>query len=189
MAAEDVELVLEEARDAMDKAVASLRSGLVGVRTGRASTSLLDSIQVDYYGAATPLNQCANLSTPDPRMIVISPFDKSIIQAIEKAIQTSDLGLTPTNDGKVVRISIPPLTEERRKQLVKQVKKMAEEHKVGVREARRDAIAMLKDLEKEGSVPEDDRRRAEAQVQELTDKHVGTIDELSSQKEKDVLEV
>jgi len=188
MADEDVQLVLDEASEAMDKAIKSLRHDLLSVRTGRASTALLDGISVDYFGAPTPLNQLANLSTPDPRLLVIAPFDKSTMQAIEKAIQTSDLGLTPTNDGKVIRISIPPLTEERRRDMVKQVKKLAEEHKVGVRESRRAAIAMLKDLENEG-LPRDDRHRAERQVQELTDAHVAKIDEIAAAKEKEVLEV
>jgi ribosome recycling factor len=184
----DVGIVLEEAREAMDKSVASLRRDLQKVRTGRASTALLDGIQVDYYGTQTPLNQLANLSTPDPRLIAISPYDKGAIAAIERAIQTSDLGLTPQNDGKLIRIGIPPLTEERRRDLVKHCRKASEEHKVGVREARRDALSMLKDLEKEG-LPSDDRHRAEKQVQDLTDDYVKKIDEMSAQKEKEVLEV
>ena len=185
---ENVEMVLEETRESMDKALKSLRHDLLSVRTGRASTTLVDGIQVDYYGAATPLNQLANLSTPDPRMLVISPFDKSSIQAIERAIQTSDLGLTPTNDGKVIRISIPPLTEERRKDMVKQVKKLAEDHKVGVRDSRRAAVGMLKDLVKDG-LPQDDGKRAEKTVQDVTDEFVGKIDEMAAAKEKEVLEV
>ncbi len=184
----DVGIVLDEAREAMDKASASLKRDYQKVRTGRASTALLDGIQVDYYGTQTPLNQLANLTVPDPRMIVISPYDKGAIGAIERSIQTSDLGLTPSNDGKVVRISIPPLTEERRKDLVKQVRKLAEDHKVGVREGRRDALSMLKDLQADG-LSEDDRRRAEKQVQDITDEFVKSIDELSAQKEKEVLEV
>jgi ribosome recycling factor len=188
MADENVELVLDETRESMERALESLRRDLLTVRTGRASTALLDGVQVDYYGAPTPLNQLANLGVPDPRLIVISPFDKSTIQAIERAIQTSDLGLTPANDGKVVRISIPPLTEERRKDLVKQVKKLAEGHKVGVRDSRRTAISMLKDLQSDG-LSEDDRRRADKAVQDLTDSHVGKIDAMASQKEVEVLEV
>ena len=189
MANEDAALVYEEAQGAMDKSVRSLRAELQKVRTGRASTALLDSVQVDYYGAATPLNQLANLSTPDPRLIVISPFDKSVIGDVEKAILSSGLGLTPSNDGKVVRIPIPPLTEERRKELVKQVQRTAEDHKVGVREARRDALSMLKDLESEGSVPADDKRREEKRIQSLTDEHVEKIDELKAQKEEEILQV
>ncbi len=133
MADDDLGLVQGEAKEGMEKSLRSLRAELQKVRTGRASTALLDGIQVDYYGTPTPLNQLANLTTPDPRLIVISPYDKGAMQAIEKAIQTSDLGLTPSYDGKVVRIPIPPLTEERRKELVKHVHRLAEDHKVGVR--------------------------------------------------------
>jgi ribosome recycling factor len=189
MAQEDAALVFDEAKSSMDKSIRSLRAELQKVRTGRASTALLDGVQVDYYGTPTPLNQLANLSTPDPRLIVISPYDKSVIGAVEKAIQASDLGLTPSNDGKVVRITIPPLTEERRKELVKHVHRVAEDHKVGVREARRDAVSMLKDLESEGSVPADDRHREEKRIQGLTDEHVGKIDEMRDQKEEEILQV
>ena len=150
MAEEDLALVRDEARQHMESPLRSLRADLQKVRTGRASTGLLDGIHVDYYGTPTPLNQLANMTVPDPRLIVISPYDKGSISAIEKAIQKSDLGLTPSNDGKVVRIPIPPLTEERRKDSA-QVHKLAEHHKVGVREGRRDALAMLKDLESDGS--------------------------------------
>ena len=189
MADDDSGIVIEEANEAMDKSIRSLRKDLQKVRTGRATTALLDGLQVDYFGTATPLNQLANLSAPDPRMLVINPYDKSSIGAIERAVQTSDMGLTPANDGKLVRISIPPLTEERRKDLVKQVKKMAEDHKVGVREARRDALALLKEMEGDGQLPADDRRRAEKDVQDLTDQFVGKIDEMTSQKESEVLGV
>ncbi len=186
--AEDVGIALDESRQGMDKSVASLRHELQKVRTGRASTSLLDGITADYYGTPTPLNQMANLTTPDPRLIVIAPFDKSAGAAIEKAIQASQLGLTPNNDGKVIRIPIPALTEERRRDLVKQVHKMAEEHKVGVRDARREGISLLKDLEGDG-LPSDDRHRAEKKVQDLTDEFVKQIDEIAAQKEKEILEV
>jgi ribosome recycling factor len=189
MAAEDVSVAIDEAKEAMEKSVRSLRRDLQRVRTGHASTALLDGIQVDYYGSPTPLNQLANLSVPDPRLIVISPYDKGALQGIEKAIQASDVGLTPNNDGKVVRIAVPPLTEERRKELVKQCRKMAEEHKVGVREARRDGLSMLKDLESEGGLPADERHRAEKQMQDLTDEYVKKIDEMTAQKEQEVLEV
>lgn len=189
MAEEDLELVYDETKEAMEKSVASFRKDLLRIRTGRASTSLLDGITVEYYGAQTPLNQLANLSAPDPRMLVVTAFDKSTLNDIERAIQGSDLGLNPANDGKVIRISIPPLTEERRKELVKQVRKSAEEHKVGVREARRDAMGMLKDLETDGSLPKDDRHRADKHVQDLTNDYVGKIDELTQQKEQEVLEV
>ena len=189
MAQEDAAIVFDEAKSAMEKSVRSLRTELQKVRTGRASTALLDGILVDYYGSSTPLNQLANLGTPDPRLIVISPFDKSVIAAVEKAIQASDLGLTPSSDGKVVRIPIPPLTEERRKELVKYVYRVSEDHKVGVREGRRDALSMLKDLESEGTVPTDDRRREEKRIQALTDEYVGKIDQLKDQKEQEILQV
>ena len=189
MAEEDAALVMDEAKEAMEKALRKLRAELQKVRTGRASTALLDGLQVDYYGTPTPLNQLANMSTPDPRLIVISPYDKGAMGDIEKAILASDLGLTPSNDGKVVRIPIPPLTEERRKELVKHVHRLAEDHKVGVREGRRDALSMLKDLESEGSVPADDRRREEKKIQTLTDDYVKKIDEMTSQKEEEILQV
>jgi len=189
MAAEDVEIVYGEAKDSMDKALRSLRVELQKVRTGRASTALLEGVQVDYYGTPTPINQLANMSTPDPRLIVVSPYDKGSIASIEKAIQASDLGLTPSSDGKVVRIPIPALTEERRKELVKHIQRMAEDHKVGVREARRDALSMLKDLESEGDLPADDKRREEKRVQALTDEHVKKIDEMREQKEEEILQV
>ncbi len=189
MADDDLGLVQGEAKEGMEKSLRSLRAELQKVRTGRASTALLDGIQVDYYGTPTPLNQLANLTTPDPRLIVISPYDKGAMQAIEKAIQTSDLGLTPSNDGKVVRIPIPPLTEERRKELVKHVHRLAEDHKVGVREARRDALSMLKDLVSEGSVPQDDGRQGEKKIQGLTDDFVKKIDEMTAQKEEEILQV
>jgi ribosome recycling factor len=189
MAEGDVAIVEEAAQEAMEKSLRSLRAELQKVRTGRASTALLDGVQIEAYGTATPLNQLANLLTPDPRLIVISPYDKSIIGDIEKAILASDLGLTPNNDGKVVRIPIPPLTEERRKELVKHVHRLAEDHKVGVREARRDALAMLKDLESEGSVPRDDRHREEKKIQKLTDDFIKKVDDTVKQKEEEILQV
>jgi len=189
MAEGDVDVVLEEAKGDMDKAIRSLRIELQKVRTGRANPALLDGIQVDYYGTPTALNQLANVSVPDPRLIVVSPYDKGSIQAVEKAIQAAGLGLTPSNDGKLVRVPIPPLTEERRKELVKHVHKVAEQHKVGVREARRDGLALLKDAQKDGGISDDERHRAEKKVQDLTDEYTGTIDAMSAQKEKEVMEV
>ena len=185
---EDVTAVIDESRESMDKALERFRKELTKIRTGRASTALLDGVTVDYFDTPTPLNQLATLSVPDPRMIVVSPFDKSGIASIEKSIHASDLGLTPSNDGKVIRIQIPPLTEERRKQLVKQVRKIAEDHRIRVRDARRDGLSLLKDLESDG-LSKDDRHRAEKKVQDVTDEFVGKIDELTAQKEKDVLEV
>lgn len=184
----DVDAVIDEGRESMDKALERFHKELTRVRTGRASTSLLDGISVDYFDTPTPLNQLATLSVPDPRMIVISPFDKSVIPQLEKAIQKSDLGLTPSNDGKVIRIQIPPLTEERRKGLVRQVRKIAEEHRIRVRDARRDALSLLKDLEDDG-LSKDDRHRAEKKVQDVTDEFIKKVDDLTAQKEKDVLEV
>ncbi len=187
--ADDSKGVIDETTDAMDKSLRSLRIDLQKVRTGRANPALLDGIQVDYYGTPTPLNQLANLNAPEPSLIVVSPYDKGALQAIERAIQGSDLGLTPSNDGKVVRIPIPPLTEERRKELVKHVKKLAEDHKIGVREARRSGLARLKTLEGEGSLPADERHRADKKIQDLTDEHVKKIDETTAQKEEEILQV
>lgn len=185
---EEVELALEEAKEHMDKALASLKTELQKIRTGRASTALLDGITVEAYGSQSPLNQLANLSVPDPRLIVVAPFDASTLGAIEKAIHASNLGLTPSNDGKIVRIPIPALTEERRKELVKQGKKTAEDHKVGIRDARREALNELKKLEADG-LSKDDRHRAEQSVQKLTDAAVAKIDEVTTQKESDILKV
>ncbi|MDH3520599.1 MAG: ribosome recycling factor [Myxococcales bacterium] len=189
MAEQDAALIHEEAKGAMEKSLRSLRAELQKIRTGRANTALLDGIQVDYYGTPTPLNQLANLGTPDPRLIVVSPYDKGAMGSIEKAILASDLGLTPSNDGKVVRIPIPPLTEERRKELVKHVHRLAEDHKVGVREGRRDALSLLKDLETEGTIPVDDRHREEKRIQGLTDEYIKKIDEMTAQKEEEILQV
>lgn len=189
MADGDAAIALDEAKEAMEKALRSLRADVQKIRTGRANATLLDGILVDYFGAATPLNQLANMTVPDPRLIVISPFDKSVIQAVEKAIQTSDLGLSPNNDGKVVRIPIPPLTEERRKELVKHLGRIAEDHKVGIRDARREALSMLKELESDGDIPKDDRHREEKNIQRLTDEYVKKIDEITAQKEEEILHV
>jgi ribosome recycling factor len=186
---DDIAIVLDEADSAMEKTLESLRKELQRVRAGRASTTLLDGVLVDYFDTPTPLNQLANLTTPDARLIIISPYDKSALKGIEKAVLTSRLGLTPSNDGSVIRIAIPQLTEERRKDLVKQVKRIAEEHKVGVREGRRDAISMLKDLERDSGLGKDDRRRGEGKVQELTDRFAQKIDAQAAEKEKEVLEV
>jgi len=185
---ENVRAAIDEGRDSMEKALERFGKELTKIRTGRASTSILDGITVDYFNTPTPLNQLATLSVPDPRMIVVSPFDKSAISAIEKTIHASDLGLSPNNDGKVIRLQIPPLTEERRKTLVKQVRKVAEEHRVRIRDGRRDSLSLLKDLEDDG-LSKDDRHRAEKKVQDLTDEFVKKIDEQTAQKEKDVLEV
>jgi ribosome recycling factor len=179
---------LEEAKDQMEKSLAALKRDFNRVRTGRASLSLLDGIRADYYGQPTPLNQMASISVPEARLIVIQPWDPKSCDAIEKAILASDLGLTPNNDGKVVRIGIPPLTEERRKELVKVTRKMGEETKVAVRNARRDANEMLKELKKEGEVSEDDAYRGQDEVQKLTDQYVAKVDEAMAEKEKEILE-
>ena len=173
----------------MDKSVAAAKSELNGVRTGRASSALLDRIQIDYYGQQTPLRQLATINVPEPRMLTIQPFDPSSIKSIEKAIQESDLGLTPANDGKLIRLPMPQPTEERRKELVKVVRKIAEEGRVAVRNVRRDAVHHLKDLTTRGEVGSDDERRAEERVQKLTDEHTKTIDELLRHKEAEIMEV
>ena len=177
----------EEAR--MDKTIESLKHEFANVRTGRAHTSLLDSVMVDYYGVPTPVNQVANVSAPDPRMILIAPWDKTLIGAIEKAILTSDLGLNPNNDGEAIRLAIPQLTEERRKELVKVVSKKAEDAKVAVRNIRRDANDAIKKEEKAKTITEDVSKDGQEQVQKLTDKKIKLIDELRDTKEKDVMSV
>jgi ribosome recycling factor len=181
--------LISHAKEAMERSLQHLKDDLRKVRTGRANPALLDNIRVDYYGTPTPLNQMANMSAPEPRLIVISPYDRSALQAIEKAIQASDLGLTPNNDGKIVRIPIPPLTEQRRKDLVKHVRKVAEHHKLGVRDARREALAAFKQLENDGDLPADDRARSEKKVQSLTDDFVKQVDGQADQKEQEILQV
>jgi ribosome recycling factor len=189
MADDDVALIQHEARGGMEKAIRSFKGDLQKIRTGRANASLLDGIQVDYYGTPTPLNQLANLTAPDPRLIVVSPYDKGAMGDIEKAIMKADLGLSPSNDGKVVRVPVPPLTEERRKELVKQVHRAAEDHKVGIRDSRRESLSMLKDLESEGALPKDDKHREEKKIQALTDAMVKEVDAIAAQKEEEILQV
>jgi ribosome recycling factor len=172
----------------MAKTVASLKSELQRIRTGRASLSILDSIKVDYYGTPTPLNQMATLAVPESRLITIQPWDVSAIKDIEKAILKSDLGLTPSNDGKILRISIPPLTEERRKELVKVIHKICEDHKVTARNIRRDSNDLLKSLKKDGDISEDEAFRSQDEIQKITDEHIKLIDECYSEKEKEILE-
>ena len=181
--------LIADAGRRMDKSVEHAKNEFNTVRTGRASGALLDRITVDYYGTPTPLKQLATINVPEPRMLTIQPFDPSSVKAIEKAIQESDLGLQPSNDGKVIRLPVPQLTEERRKELVKIVGQMTEEHRVAIREIRRDAMKHLQDLVKKGDVGEDDERRAEQEVQKLTDAHTKTIDELLKHKEAEVMEV
>jgi ribosome recycling factor len=184
-----VDELIQEAQSRMDKSVEHARTEFNTVRTGRASAALLDRIEIDYYGQRTPLKQLATINVPEARMLTVQPFDPSSIKAIEKAIMESDLGLTPSNDGKIVRLPIPQLTEERRKELVKVVRHMAEEHKVAVREIRRDAMRHLKDLVDNGDVGADEEHRGEERVQKLTDDHSKQIDELLKHKEAEVMEV
>jgi ribosome recycling factor len=183
-----IEETLEETRERMGKTIDDLENELKRVRTGRASLSLLDGIRVDYYGTPTPLNQMASLSVPESRLIVIQAWDVSAIKDIEKAILKSDLGLTPSSDGKLIRISIPPLTEERRKELVKVVSKMCEEHKIAARNIRRDANELLKGFKKDGDIAEDDAFKAQDQVQKITDAFIAKIDDIYKAKEKEILE-
>ncbi|MGM9949765.1 MAG: ribosome recycling factor [Lysinibacillus sp.] len=181
--------VLDQAKERMTKSLAAFSRELASIRAGRASASLLDRISVDYYGAATPVNQLAGVSVPEPRLLVITPYDKSILGEIEKAIMKSDIGITPTNDGNVIRLAIPALTEERRKELVKVVKKEAEEAKVAVRNVRRDANDDLKKLEKNGEITEDDLRGYGEDIQKLTDEFIAKVDETAKEKEKEILAV
>ena len=183
-----IESIYQETRESMDKSIDSLKNEFKRVRTGRASPSLLDGIRVEYYGTMTPLNQMASLSVPESRLITIQPWDVSVIKDIEKAILKSDLGLTPSNDGKLIRISIPPLTEEGRKQIVKVIYKKSEEHRVAVRNIRRDSNDLLKGLKKDGEISEDDAFRAQDQVQKITDKYIKLIDDVCKEKEKEILE-
>jgi ribosome recycling factor len=181
--------VLEELRQGMDKSISSFNAELAKVRTGRASTALLDGIKVDYYGTPTPLNQLATISVPESRLITIQPWDANSISDIEKAIMKSDLGLTPQNDGKIIRITIPTLTEERRRDLVKLVKNMAEDYKVALRNQRRDSNDFLKELKKEKEISEDDFFRLQDKVQEVTDEYVKKVDELVKVKENEIMEI
>jgi ribosome recycling factor len=182
------EKVFENMESSMEKAIQAYQKELNRLRTGRASPALLEGIRVDYYGTPTPIDQTASINIPESRLIVIQPWDKSTIESIEKAIQKANLGLSPTNDGTVIRISIPPLTEERRKELVKLAKKMAEECKIAVRNVRREANDALKKLEKDKKISEDDHRRATDEVQKSTNKQVEQIDEIMEAKQKEILE-
>ena len=184
-----VDEFIQDAQKRMDASVEHTRTEFNTVRTGRASAALLDRVQIDYYGQQTPLKQLATINVPEPRMLTIQPFDPSSIKAIEKAIQESDLGLMPSNDGKLVRLPVPQLTEERRKELVKVVRNMAEEHRIAVREVRRDALRHLKELVHSGEVGDDDERRSEQEVQKHTDAHTKSIDELLKHKEAEIMEV
>lgn len=184
-----IDELLKDAEERMRKSVESSRGELATVRTGRASPHLLDRLSVDYYGSQTPLKQLANVATSDARLLTVTPFDKSAIGAIEKAIQESDLGMTPSNDGNVIRLQVPELTEERRREMVKMVHGVAEEGRVAIRNIRRDTMSDLRELKKEGEAGEDDERRAETALQKQTDGAIAEIDELLKGKEEEILEV
>lgn len=181
--------VLAQAKEKMNKSISAFSRELASIRAGRANASLLDRITVEYYGAPTPINQLAGVAVPEARLLVITPYDKSVLGEIEKAIMKSDLGITPTNDGSVIRLAIPALTEERRKELVKTVKKEAEDAKVAIRNVRRDANDDLKKLEKNGEITEDDLRGFGDDIQKLTDESIIKIDEIAKDKEKEILSV
>ncbi len=185
----DMDDIVAKCKEGMEKRIAAFEKDLTRVRTGRASIAMLDGVRVEYYGAPTPINQVASLSTPDARTIVVSPFEKNLIQDIEKSIMRADLGIQPTNDGVVIRIPIPQLTEERRKDIVKQIKKMGEEAKVSIRHLRRDANDHVKKQEKAKEVTEDDSKQLQQDIQKQTDIYIKKIDERTQSKEKDVMRV
>ncbi len=184
-----IEVTNQDAAHKMEQAVSHLKEDLAGIRTGRATPAVLNRITVEYYGTPVPLNQLAGVSVPEPRLLQIQPFDRGAMSAIEKAIQSSDLGITPSNDGTVIRLAFPPLTEERRKELVKQVHHRAEEGRVAVRNVRRHAKDELEKLEREASISEDDLVRAEKELQKLTDRYVAEVDQIQSHKEQELMEV
>jgi ribosome recycling factor len=181
--------VISSSEERMKKTVTSLKDGFASLRTGRASAALFDKIRVDYYGEKSPLSQVANISIPEARLIVIQPWDKNLIGEIEKAIRSSELSLNPSNDGKVIRISIPPLTEERRKELVKLAKNQAEQSRVAVRNIRRDGNEELKKFLKDAAITEDDESKASADLQKLTDSYINKINQVLEEKEKEIMEV
>lgn len=186
---DSIELTHLDAEDRMQKTIGVLESEFAKVRTGRATTGLVDGIRVDYYGAPTPLNQVSNVSVPDPQTILIQPWDDNMIVEIEKAISQSDLGITPMNDGKVIRLTIPPLTEERRKEIVKYVAKIAEEHRVAIRQIRKDTNNKIKDIEKNESLSEDEIKKSLSEIQTLTDNFISNIKTILEKKEKEILEI
>jgi ribosome recycling factor len=184
-----IDPIFKDVTDKMEKGLGSLKTEFGKIRTGRATPALLDTVRVNYYGNPTPLSQMATVSAPEPRLLLIQPWDQSAIVDIEKAIQTSDLGLTPQNDGKIVRVPIPPLTEERRKDLVKVINKVAEDCRVAIRNVRRVGMEDLKKAEKEKAISEDDHKRAQTKVQSLTDDYIKKVDALAQAKSKEVLEI
>jgi ribosome recycling factor len=181
--------VLANVKQEMDQTVTAMKRDMARTRTGRASTGLLEGLTVEYYGAKTPLNQLASLSAPEPRLLVIQPFDRTALTEIERSILQSDLGLVPNNDGKLIRVPIPELTEERRKELVRHIRKIAEEYRVSMRNHRRDAIDMLKTLQKDGDITEDDLRRGQEKIQELTKDYTERLDKVLQAKEAEIMEV
>lgn len=181
--------IMDQAKEKMDKSIGAYTRELASIRAGRANASLLDRITVDYYGVPTPVNQLAGVSVPEARLLVVTPYDKTVLGEIEKAILKSDLGITPTNDGSVIRLAIPALTEERRKELVKVVRKESEDAKIAIRNVRRDANDDLKKLEKNGEISEDELRGYNDDVQKLTDNFIAKIDELTKEKEEEILSV
>jgi ribosome recycling factor len=180
---------IDDAGDRMHKSVDATRHEFTSVRTGRASPALLDRVEVDYYGARTPLKQLAGISAPEARLLSVTPYDKSSIKAIEKAIMESDVGLTPNNDGNIIRLAIPELTEERRKELVKVIRRIAEDGRVAIRNVRRDVMHDLRELKEAGEVGKDDEHRAEVELQKLTDARIGELDDALAAKEREILEV
>jgi ribosome recycling factor len=181
--------IVDDVKQRMDKTLQDQQKEMLTIRTGKASVNLLDHITVDYYGTMTPVNQMASLSVPEPSLIVVQPWDISLIVNLEKAIRSSDLGLNPSNDGKIIRIPIPPLTEERRKQLAKQVHQMAEHHRVAIRQIRHDGNEKLKKLLKDKKISEDDEREGLKKIQELTDQHIRQVDQLAQKKEEEILKI
>jgi ribosome recycling factor len=181
-------MVLDDTRDKMEKSIKHLENELIKIRAGKASTHIVDGILVDYYGVMTPLNQVSNIGTPDPKTVIVQPWDKNMISPIEKAIMQANIGITPENNGELIRLSIPPLTEERRRELVKQVKHEGEDTKVGIRNARREANEELKALQKDG-LPEDEEKNGEAEVQKITDQYIERVDRELETKEKDIMTV
>lgn len=181
--------VIDQARVRMEKALMDFQREVASIRTGRASVSVLDSIRVDYYGTPTPVNQVATLGVPEPQMITVQPWDPTLLPVLEKAILSSDLGLNPANDGKILRVPIPPLTEERRKELVKQLHKVLESHRMSIRNVRRDANDATKKLMKDKKISEDDDKRAHDEIQKLTDREIEKLDQASKAKEKEIMEL
>jgi len=184
-----IDTAMQDAEHKMEQALTHLKDDLAGIRTGRASSAVLNRVLVEYYGTPVPLNQLASVNVPEPRLLQVQPFDKGAISAIEKAIQASDLGITPNNDGNVIRLSFPPLTEERRRELVKQVHSRAEDGRVAVRNVRRHSKDEIEKLEREGTISEDELMRAEKDLQKLTDRFVAEIDQIQGHKEQELMEV